>query len=134
GAEYTSSGRELADLVSGYVVCLRESLRGNRDAEAAERFLSAETCREAERFGNPPTALAAEISGWIAHQRRGGKIDSQLVRHLESELSKLVDAQGGCEKIQKTPLPFTYVVMIKQLILIYLVTMPIVLAGRSGWW
>ena len=40
---------------------------------------------------------------------------------MEDQLSQLVDAQGGCEKIQKTPLPFVYVVMIKQLILVYLV-------------
>jgi putative membrane protein len=53
---------------------------------------------------------------------------------LEEQLSKLVDAQGGCEKIQKTPLPFAYVAMIKQLILVYLVTLPLVLCERCGWW
>ncbi|MFO0919044.1 MAG: bestrophin family ion channel [Planctomycetaceae bacterium] len=40
----------------------------------------------------------------------------------------------ACEKIQKTPLPFVYVVMIKQLIAVYLLTLPIVLCDRCGWW
>jgi len=47
---------------------------------------------------------------------------------------ELVDAQGGCEKIQKTPLPFVYVVMIKQLILVYLLTLPIAVGNHCGWW
>lgn len=134
GAEYTSSGNELADLVSAYVVCLRQSLRGQRDLTDIEMFVSPETLAEVARFGNQPTALTAEISAWIHRQRRAGKIDPQMVRQMENELSRLVDAQGGCEKIQKTPLPFAYVAMIKQLILVYLVTLPIVLCERCGWW
>jgi putative membrane protein len=57
-----------------------------------------------------------------------------MVRHLEDLVGRLVDAQGGCEKIQKTPLPFVYVSMVKQLILIYLTTLPVVLCERCGWW
>lgn len=134
GAEYTNAGHELADLVSAYVICLRQSLHGQRDLTDLEMFLSSETCREVARFGNQPTALTAEISAWINHQFRAGKINAQMVRHMENELSRLVDSQGGCEKIQKTPLPFAYVAMIKQLIFVYLVTLPIVLCERCGWW
>lgn len=134
GAEYTTHGLELADLVSAYVICLRLSLRGQRDLAEVEMFLTPETCREVARFGNQPTALAAEISAWINREQRAGKIGPQMVRHMETELSRLVDSQGGCEKIQKTPLPFAYAAMIKQLILVYLMTLPIVLCERCGWW
>jgi ion channel-forming bestrophin family protein len=134
GAEYTTAGQELADLVSAYVICLRQSLRGIRDLQEVEMFASPEICREVARFGNQPTAFAAEISGWINRQWRADRITAQMVRHLESELARLVDSQGGCEKIQKTPLPFVYVAMIKQLILLYLLTLPFVLFERCGWW
>ena len=72
--------------------------------------------RRANRFGNPPTAVAAAISQWIGRNRRSGKIEAQVLRQMEDQLSKLVEAQSGCEKIRKTPLPFAYVVMIKQFI------------------
>lgn len=134
GAEYSSEGGELAELVSGYVIWLRQSLRGQRDPGEAADFLSEEVCREASRFGNPPTAITARISNWIHRQLKAGLIDTELVRHMEWELSRMVDAQGGCEKILKTPLPFVYVAMIKQLLLVYLVTLPIVLVERCGWW
>lgn len=136
GIEQTDGrrGAELADLVSGYAISLRRTLRGQIDALETEAFLPESVRNEIAHFGNPPTAVAAAISEWIGRQQRDGHIDSQLVRHLEDQLSKLVDAQGGCEKIQKTPLPFVYVVMIKQLIVVYLLTLPFAVANHCGWW
>ena len=134
GVAHTNDGTRLAGLVSGYAVCLRRSLQGNVDMTETDDFLPADLCRQAEVFGNPPTAVALAISGWIENQFRQGALDSQMVRHLEDQLSKLVDAQGACEKIRKTPMPFVYVVMIKQLILVYLLTLPIALGERCGWW
>lgn len=134
GVAHTHSGAELADLVAGYVICLRRSLQGNIDMEETEVFLPDELRCQAERFGNPPTCVAFAISAWIEREFRAGHLSQQLVRHMEDQLSKLVDAQGACEKIRKTPLPFVYVVMIKQLILVYLLTLPFALGKECGWW
>jgi putative membrane protein len=134
GVAHTHSGAELADLVAGYVICLRRSLQGNIDMEETEVFLPEELRCQAERFGNPPTCVAFAISAWIEREYRAGHLSQQLVRHMEDQLSKLVDAQGACEKIRKTPLPFVYVVMIKQLILVYLLTLPFAIGKECGWW
>lgn len=134
GSTYTSDARELAGLVSGYVIALRRNLQGHRDAEGAEVYLPQAVCDSIWHFGNPPTAVAAAISHWISTRFQAGEIDALMVRQLEEQLSKLVDAQGGCEKIQKTPMPFAYVVMVKQLIVAYLLTLPLVLCDRCGWW
>jgi putative membrane protein len=134
GVAHTSDGSSLADLVSGYVICLRRSLQGHLDMLETEDFLPEELCRRAEYFGNPPTAVAFAISEWIEKEYRQGSLESQLVRHMEDQLSKLVDAQGACEKIRKTPMPFVYVVMIKQLILVYLLTLPFAVGPHCGWW
>jgi len=104
------------------------------DTEETEEFLPADLRRRAARFGNPPTAVAAAISQWIGRNRRAGKIEAQVLRQMEDQLSKLIEAQSGCEKIRKTPLPFAYVVMIKQLILIYVMTLPIAVCIPCGWW
>ena len=134
GSEYSKESQELAGLVTGYVICLRRSLQGLRDTEETELYLSDEVRRSADAFGNPPTGITSAISSWIADQYRAGVFDSVIVRQLEEQLSKIVDSQGACEKIQKTPLPFVYVVMVKQLIVAYLLTLPVVLCERCGWW
>jgi len=134
GCAHTRDGEQLADLVTGYVIALRRALQGQRDLLEADIHLPEPLCREAIRFGNPPTAVTAAISDWIVEHRRTGELDSQMVRHMEDLLCRLVDSQGGCEKIQKTPMPFPYVVMLKQIIVAYLLTMPLVLCERCGWW
>jgi ion channel-forming bestrophin family protein len=134
GCQASTGGRELAALVAGYIYSLRQSLQGKRDFGEAILYLSPEQCRIAEKFGNRPTAISGFLSEWIIARQRNTEIDTVQSRMLEEQLGKLVDAQGGCEKIQKTPLPFAYVAMIKQLILVYLVTLPLVLCERCGWW
>jgi putative membrane protein len=134
GVAHTHHGAELADLVAGYVTCLRRSLQGNMDMLEADVYLTDGLCKQAERFGNPPTCVAFAISAWIEREYRSGCLESQLVRHMEDQLANLVDAQGACEKIRKTPMPFVYVVMIKQLILVYLLTLPFAVGDVCGWW
>jgi putative membrane protein len=133
-SHYTSASRELADLVTGYVISLRRLLQGQRDLAEADVYLPEGVCRAARKFGNPPTAVASAISAVICRLQRTGELDAIQTQHMEDLLSRLVDAQGGCEKIQKTPLPFVYVSMVKQLILVYLMTLPVVLCSRCGWW
>ena len=131
---YFPPADELASLLAGYVICLKQTLRMSHDISEAEGFLPADVYERAQRTGNRPTAVAAAMSAWIAERFRSGKIDSQQVRHAEDLIARLVDAQGGCEKIQKTPLPFVYASMIKQLITLYLATFPLVVCDAMGWW
>jgi putative membrane protein len=134
GVGYTDRGGELADLVSGYAECLRHSLQGNEDMAEIEIYLPKELTRQAMRYGNPPTRVALAITGWIEREHREGQLDPELVRHMEDLMASLVDCQGACERILKTPLPFAYVVMIKQLILVYLLSLPFAVGNVSGWW
>src|SRR4051794_14529115 len=122
GVAYTDRGTELADLVSGYAECLRHSLQGNTDMDEVEAHLPEELTRQVMRYGNPPTRVALAISAWIEREYRERRLHPQIVRQMEDHLAALVNAQGGCERILKTPLPFAYVVMIKQLIIVYLIT------------
>ena len=51
---------------------------------------------------------------------------------MDQILSTMVDNQGGCERIQRTPLPFVYAALIKQILLLYLVSLPLVLVNKMG--
>jgi putative membrane protein len=134
GVAYTDRGAELAGLVSGYAECLRHSLQGNEHMAEVEVYLPRELTRQVLRYGNPPTCVALAISAWIEREYREGRLNPQLVRHTEDQLASLVNSQGACERILKTPLPFVYVVMIKQLIMVYLLSLPFAVGNLSGWW
>lgn len=134
GAAHAPHARELADLVAGYVLCLKQNQRNNLNISETAIHLPPDVLKDAEHFGNPPTAVAAAISDWIVARQNEGHLSPMDVRQMEDVLATLVNAQGGCEKIQKTPLPFVYASMIKQLILLYIGTLPFVLVEEHGWW
>jgi putative membrane protein len=135
GVAYTDRGAELADLVAGYAECLRHWLQGNKHMAAElEVYLPKELTQQAMRYGNPPTCVALAITAWIEREYREGQLDPTIVRQMEDQMASLVNAQGACERILKTPLPFAYVVMIKQLIMVYLLSLPFAVGNISGWW
>jgi putative membrane protein len=134
GVAYTDRGAELAELVSGYAECLRHSLQGNTSMAELEAYLPKALTRQVMRYGNPPTCVALAITAWIEREYREGGLNPQIVRQLEDQMASVVNAQGGCERILKTPMPFAYVVMIKQLIMIYLLSLPFAVGNVSGWW
>jgi putative membrane protein len=54
-------------------------------------------------------------------------MDTTVSMRLDDLVRMLVDAQGGCERIRRTPVPFVYAALIKQVLLLYLFTLPFVL-------
>jgi putative membrane protein len=84
------------------------------------------------RANNPANVMASYLTEWIATRRKSGRLDGMEATRLESLVGALVDNQGGCEKIRRTPLPFAYAALIKQVLLLYLLTLPFVLVPLMG--
>jgi ion channel-forming bestrophin family protein len=80
-----------------------------------------------EKASNPASVLAGAMSEWVAARQREGRLDAVMALRLEELVGELVDNQGGCEKILRTPLPFVYAALIKQALFLYLGTLPFVL-------
>ena len=132
GSVYASPAEPLANLITAYAVSVRENLRGHRDFHSLERIIPPTLIQQMLTANNPPTVIAAAISEWIRQRHVEGRLDPQQVAVMEDILSRMVDSQGGCERIQRTPLPFVYAALIKQILLVYLVTLPLVLLAKMG--
>jgi len=132
GATYAPPAEPLANLIIAYVVSVRETLRGKRPPPALSDLISAELAKRMAVANNPPTIAAAAISRWIDGCRQEGRIDTYRAMIMEQVLNGMVDAQGGCERIQRTPLPFVYATLIKQILLVYLGTLPFILVAKMG--
>jgi putative membrane protein len=132
GAVLAPPANDLARGVSAYVVAVREHLAGRRDPEAVRDYLSPEEVADAYAANNPPSVLARRLSEWVASRERDGRLNGFQAARMESLVGTLVDAQGGCEKIRNTPITFNYAALIKQMLLIYLFTLPFVLVPRMG--
>jgi putative membrane protein len=131
-AAFAPPGDELARLIGAYVVMVREQLRGNKDPEVLRPLVPGRVLGRLRNANNPASVLAGLMSEWIVQRLRSGQIDTITATHMENLICKLLDCQGGCEKILKTPLPFVYSALIKQALLLYLATLPFVLVPRMG--
>jgi putative membrane protein len=61
------------------------------------------------------------------------KITGEQLLFLNSELQNFTDVVGGCERIKKTPIPFSYSVFLKKFIFIYVMTLPIAYVFTLQW-
>lgn len=46
----------------------------------------------------------------------------------------MTDVLGACERILKTPIPYSYSMFMKKFIFLYVVTLPIGFVGTFLWW
>jgi putative membrane protein len=126
-------GRELAGLVSAYALALKQHLRSDKDLGEIREHVPPDVFEKAAPAGNPPATIAFSMSRWIAARQAEGKLDPFTAQGLEQQVRLLLDNQGGCERILRTPIPFAYAVHIKQLLFLYLLSLPFVLVGEMGW-
>lgn len=58
--------------------------------------------------------------------------EEQLV--IDSDLRAFADVQGGCERILKTPIPYSYNIFLKKFIFFYIITLPLGFIGYFDYW
>lgn len=132
-AAHCPPAADLAGLVSAYATSVMHSLRGQNDLGALHDLAPAELLEQAAAAGNPPSVLAFHLSDWISERARCGRLSPQIALVLEGHVSAMVDCQGGCERIRKTPIPFVYAVHLRHITIFYLLTLPFVLVPLMGW-
>ena len=63
---------------------------------------------------------------FVAQLSKEGKLNGQSVYHFKTELNKLIDVCGACERIKNTPIPFSYSVFLKKFIFFYVMLFPLI--------
>ena len=71
-----------------------------------------------------PNQIAGSISGRIYELVAAGAISQEQLIILSGDISQFTDICGGCERIKKTPIPYSYSAFIKKFIFIYVITLP----------
>lgn len=130
GATYAGPADDLARLVSAYVLLVKEQLRELRDLNCIRHLVPGRVVARLEGVKNPASVLGGFMSEWVSLRLVEKRLDPVLASKMEMLIGVMVDNQGGCEKIHKTPLPFVYAALIKQVLLLYLATLPFVLVPK----
>jgi len=133
-----ASQRRLVHRHAAYVHALRSLLR-QEDPFVDEEFTAriAETGDDVaelrEETNLTHALLDRQFDAIVAHNREGTLTDFRL-QSMDDTLRELINIQGGCERIKKTPMPPLYGLLATRLVEFYSVLFPLAVVAAIGWW
>ncbi len=127
--------KELIHRHIAYVHALRLLLR-QQDFDQDEDWLPLRDDLELHdltRQSNPTHALLHQQSQVLSQLAAEGRLDERRLQSLDQSISALLDIQGGCERIKKTPFPRTYGYLASRLVWAYSIMFPLAVVDRLVW-
>lgn len=132
-ADDKKSRKEVAALISNFCIALKEHLR--QGVKKEELILLSDEERAALEFRNHiPAYFSQRLHEKVQAMYRSGAIDYADVRNFKPHLQALLDIAGACERIRKTPIPFSYAVYVKVLVGAYVLMLPFGMIHELGYW
>lgn len=128
---HKSERHKMAVFISNFCIALKEHLR---DGAKLEEFISvneAELKEYAEK-GHIPNFISQQIYRMVQHQYKEGHITGEDILNFKPQLQALLDILGACERIKKTPIPFSYNVYLKIFITVYGLLLPFAVIPEFG--
>ena len=116
-----------------YVHALRGALSGADTSSAVAGFLPPELAARLPAAGNRPNAILTEIASTLSGRIRARGIDGAEHAAIDRVLSDLANAQGGLERISRTPLAIQFTLLPGLITRAFCVLLPLSLVQELGW-
>jgi ion channel-forming bestrophin family protein len=132
-AEDKEIRRYLAIRIVNFCIVLKEHLRSS--VEMKELINVSE--KEIEKYASKvhlPSFIAFEITSSIQDVFKAGDITVADHISIREHTRALLNITGACERIRKTPIPFSYNVYLKLFITVYALCLPFALIPVFGYW
>lgn len=119
-------------MIPNFPFALKEHLRKGVDLDElddVENFKSTTTGVE-----HIPSLLIRSMYQKTKQMFSAGKISGDELIVLDKNLNSFADIMGACERILKSPIPYTYNIFLKKFIFFYIATLPIGFVAYFGYW
>lgn len=108
-------------------------LRRRDKASIGSTYLPPDLLRQVVHAANPPEFLLQRIETGLIDAYRQQQIDSMLYPYLSQRLQELCSVQTACDRINTTPLPFAYTLLLHRSAHLFCFLLPFGLAQSMGW-
>ena len=133
-AEALARGRpDLTRAMIAYVHALRGALRGVDVSADIAPFLQAEMAGRIKGRSNQANAILFEIGREVGQGVREQNIDGAEHASIDRILSDLANAQGGLERILRTPLAIQFALFPGLITRVYCTLLPMSMVQELGW-
>ncbi|MEO1622278.1 MAG: bestrophin family ion channel [Cyanobacteria bacterium J06632_3] len=125
---------EALGLIVGFAIATKLHLRQSKDLSELSPFLTEKQHGQLQTMNSPPLEIAFWLGDYLQVQHLRNTIHPYQQQAMVEQLDLMVDVLGGCERILKTPIPLAYSIHLKQLLLIYCLTLPLQTVAEVGGW
>lgn len=122
--EHQAELKNMQLLISNYNYSLKNHLRDIYKEEDLEETASLSK-QELAAAAHKPNRIAAAMYANIHRLYKKNIISGEQLIVLNEELRSFTDNCGACERIKNTPIPYSYSKFLKQLVFLYVMTLPI---------
>ncbi|HMQ48586.1 MAG TPA: bestrophin family ion channel [Saprospiraceae bacterium] len=119
---------DMAKHISNFCIALVDHLRDGTKLDKLI-YLSEQDIAEYQTKGHIPNHIALQLFEVLAEAHRSGEINEGDYINIKAQHQSLLDILGACERIKKTPIPFSYAVYLKIFITAYGVILPFALVN-----
>jgi ion channel-forming bestrophin family protein len=125
---------EALRLLTAFAVSTKLHLRQELPETELGVWLSSDKIEKLKATTNQPLEIAFWIGDYLQNSYRHDRINSYQLISMQKLLDTMVDVLGGCERILRTPVPLAYSIHLKQLLLLYCLTLPFQVVKDLTWW
>ena len=121
-------------LLAVFAIATKNHLRSQGVTEDIRLLVSAKQYQRLQNSQHLPLQIASDIGEYLQVQQQKKLLHPYQLGQLQNLINNLLNMVGGCERILKTPIPNSYSIHLKQLLLIYCLALPFQYVGEINWW
>lgn len=116
-----------------FVHSLRQQLRSEDNTANLQRLLTVEEQQAVVGQNFIALRLTQIMGQMLANWQTEQKIDVWQWQSLDNTLGEIAHIQAGCERINNTPIPYAYFVLLHRTVYLYCFMLPFGLGNAIGW-
>ncbi|MBP6918350.1 MAG: hypothetical protein KBB94_05500 [Legionellaceae bacterium] len=123
---------KITNMISALPYLMKDNLRGQTNFQYLCHLINIDNIQKLNESKHRPMILASIIAHELQIARNNYGLDSFAFLRAQEQIERIVDAQGACERILRTPMPFVMAVKSRRFILFFLLMLPFALANVSS--
>ena len=128
------SKEQALKLLVAFAIATKQHLRQQPCQQELRHLVSPTQLDKLLTMNSPPLEIAFWLGDYLQVQQLKGRINPYQLQAMTQQVNTLVDVLGGCERILKTPLPLSYSIHLKQLLVMYCMALPFQVVNELNVW
>ncbi|KTD52887.1 bestrophin family protein [Legionella quateirensis] len=118
-------------LIAAMPYLMKNQLRGVTKTDEIQHLVDKDTYVQLQRWQHQPNFISSKFAELLSQMQEDGKLNQFSFLKAEEIREMILDCQGACERILKTPMPFVMAIKSRRFILLFLLILPIALVNYS---